>query len=46
MKRNGIEAIVDTDGILSLNEKNLKEGLDRKNLRDIATKHKNQIIET
>ena len=46
MKRNGIEAIVDTDGILSLNEKNLKEWLDRKNLRDIATKYKNQSIET
>ena len=29
-ERNGIETIVDNDGILWLNEKHIKEGLDHK----------------
>ena len=29
---NGVEAIVDNDGILWLNEKHIEEGLDHKNL--------------
>ena len=31
-ERNGIETIVDNDGILWLNEKHIEEGLDHKNL--------------
>ena len=31
-ERNGIETIVDNDGILWLNEKHIEERLDRKNL--------------
>ena len=37
--RNGIETIIDEDGILWLNEKHIEEGLDHKNLRDITTKY-------
>ena len=37
--RNGIETIIDNDGILWLNEKHTEEGLDHKNLRDITTKY-------
>ena len=36
-ERNGIETIVDNDGILWLNEKNV-EVLDHNNLREITTK--------
>ena len=31
-ERNAIEAIVDNDGILRLNEKHIEEGLDHKHL--------------
>ena len=31
--RNGVETIVDSDGILFLNEKYIEEGLDHKSLR-------------
>ena len=31
-KRNGMETIVDNDGILRLNEKHVEEGLDQKKL--------------
>ena len=37
-ERNGIEIIVDNDGILWLNEKHI-EGLDYKNVREIALKY-------
>ena len=37
--RNGIETIVDNDGVLRLNEKHIEEGLDNKNLREITTKY-------
>ena len=36
---NGIEKIVNNDGILWLNEKHIEEGLDHKNLREITTKY-------
>ena len=39
-KRNGIETIVDNDGILQLNEKCIEEGLDHKKLREITTKYR------
>ena len=32
-ERNGVEPIVDSDGILWLNEKHIEEGLDHKKLR-------------
>ena len=32
--KNGIETIVDNDGILWLNERHIEEGLDYKNLRE------------
>ena len=32
-KRNGVETIVDSDGIFWLNEKHKEEGLDHKNLQ-------------
>ena len=32
--KNGIETIVDNDGILWLNERYIEEGLDYKNLRE------------
>ena len=35
-ERNGVEAVVDSDGILWLTEKHIEEGLNRKNLR-VAT---------
>ena len=38
-ERNGIETIVDNNGILWLNEKHVDEGLDHKNLRDITIKY-------
>ena len=37
-ERNGIETIVDNDGILCLNEKHIEEGLDQKNLTEISTR--------
>ena len=37
--KNGIETIVDNDGILWLNEKHIEEGLDHKNLREITIKY-------
>ena len=37
--RNGIEAIVENDGILWLNKKHIEEGLNHKNLRQITTKY-------
>ena len=36
---NGVETIVDNDGILWLNEKHIEEGLDHNNLREIITKN-------
>ena len=51
-ERNDIEKIVDNDGILWLNEKNIEEGLDHKNLREITTryhsdnrKHRHELVE-
>ena len=38
-ERNGIETIVDNDGISRLNEKHIEEGLDHKNLRETTTKY-------
>ena len=38
-ERNGIESVVDNDGILWLKEKNIGEGLDHKNFREIKTKY-------
>ena len=38
-ERNGIETMVDNDGILWLNEKHIEEGLGHKNLREITTKY-------
>ena len=35
-ERNGIEAIVDNDGILRLNENHIEEGLGHKKLREIS----------
>ena len=37
-QRNGIETIVDNDGILRLNQTHMEE-LDRKSLREITRKH-------
>ena len=36
---NGIETIVDNDGILRLNEKHVEKGLDHKNLQQIIIKY-------
>ena len=51
-ERNGIETVIDNNGILRLNEKHIEEGLDHKNLREITTKHnsnhrkhKNELVE-
>ena len=48
-KRNGIETIAESGGILQLNEKYIEEELDHKNLREITTKyhpdHKNHRCE-
>ena len=38
-ERNGVEAIVDNEGILWLNEKHIEEELDHKNLREITIKY-------
>ena len=38
-ERNGIETIVDNDGILLLNEKHTEEELDHKTLRAFTTKY-------
>ena len=38
-ERNGIETIVDNDGILWLNEKHIEERLGHKNLQEITTKY-------
>ena len=38
-ERNGIETIVDNDGILWLNGKHIEEGIDHKNLREITIKY-------
>ena len=38
-ERNGTETIVDSEGILCLNKKYIEEGLDRKHLRETATKY-------
>ena len=37
--RNGIEAIVDNDGILWLNEKHIEEGLYHEKLREVTVKY-------
>ena len=37
--KNGVETIVDNDGILSLNEKYIEEGLDHKNLQTSTLKY-------
>ena len=37
-ERNGVETIVDNDGIFWLNEKHIEEGLDHKYLREITIK--------
>ena len=44
-ERNGIETMVDNDGILLLNEKHTEEELDHKTLREITT-NIIQIIES
>ena len=38
-ERNGIETIVDNDGILWLNEKHIEERLNHKSLQEITTKY-------
>ena len=38
-ERNGIEAIVDNDGILWLNKKHIKEQLDHEHMRIIPLKY-------
>ena len=38
-ERNGIETIVDNDGILWLNEKHIEVGLDHKYLKEIIIKY-------
>ena len=43
-ERNGIEAIVDKDGIFWLNENHIEEGLSHKKLQEI-TININQIME-
>ena len=43
-ERNGIESIVDIDGILWLNEKHIKEGLDHKTLRETTMKYHSDHI--
>ena len=45
-ERNGIETIVDNDEILWLNEAQIKEVLDYKNLREITKnrKHRNELV--
>ena len=38
-ERNGIETMIDNDGILWLNEKHIEKGLDHNNLREITIKY-------
>ena len=38
-ERNGLETIVDNDGIFCLNAKHIEEGLDHENLQEITTKY-------
>ena len=38
-ERNGVETIVDNDGILWLNEKHIEEGLYHKNVREVTTNY-------
>ena len=38
-ERNGVEAIVYSDGVLSLNEKHIEEGIDYENLRVTTVKY-------
>ena len=38
-ERNGVEAIVDSDGVLWLNEKHIEEGIDHENLRVTTVKY-------
>ena len=38
-ERNGIEAVVDNDGILWLNKKHIEEQLDHEHLRIITLKY-------
>ena len=38
-ERNGIEAIVDNDGILRLNKKHIKEQFDHEHMRIIRLKY-------
>ena len=38
-ERNGIQTIVDNDGILYLNDKHIEERLDHKNAHEIASKY-------
>ena len=38
-ERNGIETIVDHDGILRLNEKHIEKSLDHKNLQELIIKY-------
>ena len=38
-ERNAVETIGDSDGILSLNEKHIEEGLDHKNVQKITVKY-------
>ena len=38
-ERNDVETIVDNDGILLSNEKNIEDGLDHQHLRDITIKY-------
>ena len=38
-ERNGVETVVDTVGILWLNQKHIKEGLDHKDLRVTTVKY-------
>ena len=38
-EENGVETIVDSDGILWLNKKHIEEGLDHKNFREITVKY-------
>ena len=38
-ERKGVETTVDNDGILWVNEKHIKEGLDHKNILEITIKY-------
>ena len=38
-ERNGIETILDNDGMLRLNEKHIEEGLDQKDLKEFTIKY-------